>query len=170
MSFLFFFMLLTMRLGTMFSMVETLTNCIMDHFKQLVPYQPIVVTLTCAAGFILGLSMCASGGIYMFELIDNTCASWNILLFAVIEVVLVAWLYGVDKFLANIKEMGLHLPKPVEWYWKACWGVISPLILITLVIVTFAKNAPLSTELYEVCLETTNTTTCLLYTSPSPRD
>ena len=54
----------------------------------------------------------------MFDLIDSTCASWNVLVFAIIEVTLVAWGYGADNFLANIKEMGMNLPTPMKMYWK----------------------------------------------------
>ena len=39
MAFLFFFMLLTLGLDSMFTFVETLTTCIMDHFKQLAKWK-----------------------------------------------------------------------------------------------------------------------------------
>ena len=93
---------------------------------------------TCALGFVLGLSMCCSAGIYMFTLIDETCASWNILIFALLEVTTVAWLYGVDRFLGDIEEMGMRLPTVARWYWKTCWTGITPTILAILVVWKFA--------------------------------
>ena len=148
MAFLFFLMLLTLGLDSMFTMVETLITCIMDHFRKLVPYKPLVVIGTCTVCFVFGWSMCTSGGIYMFDLINATCASWNMLLFAFLEVVLVAWGYGVNNFLNNIEEMGMKLPRPIKWYWKACWCFITPVILLVLVVVTFAKHDLLKTGNY----------------------
>ena len=116
MAFLFFFMLITLGLDSMFTFVETLTTCIMDHFRQLAPYKPYVVIVTCSVGFVFGLSMCTSGGIFMFELIDGTCASWNVLVFAIIEVVLVSWIYGVDKIFEHIEEMEIEMPTFMKWY------------------------------------------------------
>lgn len=36
-------------------------------------------------------------------------------MFALLEVVLVSWLYGVDTFLDNMAEMGIRLSKPTRW-------------------------------------------------------
>ena len=153
MAFLFFFMLLTLGLDSMFTFVETLTTCIMDHFKQLAPYKAYVVITTCVVSFIFGLSMCTNGGIFMFDLIDSTCASWNVLVFAIIEVVLVAWGYGVDNFLANIKEMGMDLSAPMKMYWKITWTYVTPILLTFLVIVKFAQQKPLQSVDYKYCGE-----------------
>lgn len=142
MSFLFFLMLLTLGLDSMFAMVETLTTAILDHFRALRKFKEWVVTVCCAFGFICGLVFCSSGGIYMFTLIDAMSAYWNILLFAFIEVILVAWVYGADSFFGNIKEMGIRMPTVVYWYWRICWQFITPAILGTLVIYSFVKYRP----------------------------
>ena len=41
----------------------------------------------------------------MFTLFNNCAPSWNLIFFALIEVILVAWVYGMDNFLENINEM-----------------------------------------------------------------
>ena len=148
MGFLFFLMLLTLGLDSMFTLVETLTTCIMDHFRALAPYKHFVVIGTCIISFVFGLSMCTNGGIFMFDLIDGTCATWSVLLFANIELVLISWVYGVNKFLENIKEMGMNLPKPVKMYWRVCWCFITPVILSVLLIFKLIEYKPLQTEKY----------------------
>ena len=135
-SFLFFFMLLTLGLDSMFTFVETITTAIIDQFS-LAKKKHYVVIGTCFIGYACGLSMCTSAGFYMFELLDTTGASWNILVYALIELVIVAWLYGIDKFCENIKEMEMRIPKIMEFYWKACWCFITPILLATLLIVQF---------------------------------
>ena len=143
-SFLFFLMLVTLGLDSMFTLVETLTTALIDHFKELRPHKEWVVVITCLIGFLFGLSMCCSGGVLMFQLIDNTCSSWNLLLFAFLEVTLVSWFYGTDKFLENIKEMGMNIHPAVEIYWTACWVFITPIILITLIIWNFVDYPEVS--------------------------
>ena len=148
-SFLFFFMLLTLGLDSMFTNVETLVTSILDHFKSLRAKKEVVVISVCVLGFLFGLSMVAKGGIYMFTLIDSTCASWNVLLFAFLEVFLVSWMYGTDRFVEDIEEMGMMLWGPIKWYWVFCWKAITPLILIVLVVMQFKNGISVSYEKYK---------------------
>ena len=148
-SFLFFFMLILLGLDSMFTFVETLTTAIMDHFNHLHKYKHYVVIGICFIGFLSGLSMCTHAGIYMFELLDNTCASWNILLFAILELVVVSWIYGVRRFMKNIEEMDIHIPWPMKCYWMACWTIVTPLLLISLIVISFIRWEPLSSLDYK---------------------
>ena len=148
-SFLFFFMLMLLGLDSMFTFVETLTTCVMDHFNKLHQYKAYVVISTCFIGFLSGLSMCTNAGIYMFELLDTTCASWNIFLFAILEVVLISWIYGVRRFMNNIEEMNIKIPTIMKWYWMACWSVVTPFLLISLVVITLIKWTKLSSLDYK---------------------
>ena len=138
-SFLFFFMLILLGLDSMFTFVETLTTCVADQFTQLHKYKHYVVIGTCIVGFLSGLSMCTDAGIYMFELIDTTCASWNVFLFAIVEVTLISWIYGVKRFMSNIEEMNIEIPMIMKCYWIACWSVITPFLLISLVVISLIK-------------------------------
>ena len=148
MSFLFFSMLLTLGLDSMFTMLECVLTAIFDHFKQLVPYKPFVVITVCAICFLLGLSMCADGGLFMFQLFNDNSMTWNVLLFAIIQVLIVSWSYGADNFLRNIEEMKIKFPKAIRMYWKICWQFITPLVLIIITIVSFAQTKPQFSEVY----------------------
>ena len=117
-SFLFFFMLLTLGLDSMFAYVETIITVLLDHFKWLRAKKHWLAIGICSTGFLLGLSMVTSGGVYLLTLIDKNCASWNILLCAIIESLLVAWVYGTDKFMDNINEMGMKLSQPLQMYYR----------------------------------------------------
>ena len=146
-SFLFFCMLLTLGLDSMFTYTETLTTAIIDQFG-LQKKKPFVVMGTCFVMFLCGLSMCTSSGFYMFELLDATGASWNIMVFALLESIIVGWLYGANKIFENIKEMELKIPKFMEIYWKACWCFISPALLGLLLIVKFVQHQPYKSNDY----------------------
>ena len=125
-SIIFFMMLITLGIDFNFANVETIATSIIDHIKSLNQRRGLVVMVICALGFLLGLSMVAQGGLYMFMLIDRTTFSWNIMLFALVEVVLVAWIYGLDHFFDRLEEMNIRLWGPLKWYWIVCWKVVTP--------------------------------------------
>jgi len=141
-SFMFFLMLITLGLDSQFTMTETLTTAAMDQWPNLRKYKSWVVIGTCAAGFFLGLSMCANGGVYMFTLIDWFSASWSLLLLALMEVILLMYVYGYKNVLKNIEEMSIRLPAPSKYYWLVNWLAITPIILAFITIVTWVKFTP----------------------------
>ena len=93
----------------------------------------LVVVGTCTISFLLGLSMVTKGGKDMLELLDGATFSWNVLLIVLLEVLVVAWMYGADTFWADIEKMGIRKRPCVKWYWIVCWKAITPLILAVLV-------------------------------------
>ena len=57
---------------------------------------------------------------------------------------MVAWFYGVDKFLGNIAEMKMKLSPVVKMYWKVMWLVVSPVIMSTVIILKWVKTEPMT--------------------------
>ena len=86
--------------------------------------------------------MVSQGGIFLFTLLDQTCASWNLLMIAVIEVVLMAWIYGTKRMFSMIEDMGMDMPLIIKWYWFLCWKFITPIILTAMVIWVFVNKKP----------------------------
>ena len=125
----------------MIAMVETLNTVIIDQFS-LSKSKHYVTILVCLFMFVGGLSMCFNGGLYMFDLLDNVSASWNIMLCALIEVVMVSWLYGITNFLNDIKTMGIKIPKVLEFYWRFCWRLVTPISILFLIIMQFVQFEP----------------------------
>lgn len=107
-SFLFFMMLITLGLDSQFTGVETLITALMDEWPSLRKRKASVVLGMCVVFFLLGLPLCANGGVLMFTLIDWFCSSWSLLLIAIIEVVFVTYAYGHAKLFENISEMGIR--------------------------------------------------------------
>ena len=143
-SVLFFLMLITLGLDSMFIVVEVIITSIMDHFKQkLGGYKYLVVIGTCLAGFLLGLSMCTTSGFYVFQLMDRTCASWNLIILALIEVILIAWIYGPNNFLSNVRDMDIKISKPMKIYWKVCWCFIAPITLFAMLVIKIIQYNPI---------------------------
>ena len=73
---MFFFMIILLGLDSQFTMTEVVITAILDEWPRLRRNKSLVVIISCTVGFFLGLSMCAKGGIYMFQLMDWFSASW----------------------------------------------------------------------------------------------
>ena len=82
----------------------------------------------------------------MLDLIAGAAFSWNVLLIALLEVLVVAWMFGADTFWDNIEEMGIRRRPFVKWYYIVCWKFITPLILAILVVVSFVNDVNVTAE------------------------
>ena len=154
-SFLFFSMLITLGLDSQFTMTETVTTAVMDQYPHLRVHKGKVVIGASVVGFLLGLTMCTNGGLFMFELINWYSASFGLLICAITEVVVVIWVYGGDggiapakRFFDNIGEMGIKVPTVMKYYWMSMWAVVTPLVLFFVLIMTFVQYSPAYSSSY----------------------
>ncbi|KAJ8980755.1 hypothetical protein NQ317_013760 [Molorchus minor] len=129
-SLLFFFMLFILGLGCQFAGVEAISCLIMDKWPQVRKRQVYLTIGICTTCFIFAIPMCFSGGIYIFTLMEWNTASWAILLIGFSEAVVVSWVYGCNKFLDNMADMGMNLSKWARYYWWTSWVIITPLSLL----------------------------------------
>lgn len=75
---LFFFMLMTLGLGTQFTLIETVVTTIVDTWPEKFRHRkPLVLTLTCGGMFLAGLLICTKAGMYILQLMDNHCARYS---------------------------------------------------------------------------------------------
>jgi len=142
-SFLFFFMLINLALSSICSGVQTFVAFILDEKPEWTQHRLKIVLGSCFFYFLLGLPMCCRGGIHLFKVFDSRCSS-SLLLLSLIEVIMVAWIYGVDRFLDNIAEMKMKLPTVVRMYWKVMWLVVSPIIMTAVIILKWVKTEPMT--------------------------
>ncbi|XP_031438247.1 sodium- and chloride-dependent betaine transporter-like [Clupea harengus] len=128
---LFFLMVLLLGLNVQFVCVESLATAISDLFpvelrSKKKGRQEILVLVIATVCFLLGLPFITQGGIYLLHTVDLYAFSKCSLLFiACLESVVIAWIYGADRFYDNIEDMIGCPPFPVLKY---CWLFISPLI------------------------------------------
>ena len=88
--------------------------------------------------------MCANGGILLFTLFDQRCTS-SLLFVLWIEIIVVAWFYGINRFIDNIQEMGMKigLNRPYGFLRVVFFillGVLTPLVLIALCIIAWMER------------------------------
>lgn len=148
-SFLFFTMLLTLGLDSQFTMVETLITALYDEKPSLRRYSWLVVGGVCLALLLLGLPMCMQGGLYIFVLFDEYSGSWSLLILAVLEVVVVGWVYGTERFTMDIYHMGIQTSRLISHYWVFTWKVSTPLILSCVLVAILVDYSPIKEGEYE---------------------
>uniref|UniRef100_A0A6A7FYT7 Transporter n=3 Tax=Hirondellea gigas TaxID=1518452 RepID=A0A6A7FYT7_9CRUS len=141
-SFLFFAMLLTLGLGTQFTILTTIITTITDDFPSLrgKNYKWALCGV-CVVMFIVGLSMTTKAGMYVLQMMDSYSSTFSALMVGVIEVLVVTWIYGVDNFLEDIKLMLGHYPYP-RVFWKVIWKYGMPLMVMSILVCTFLFYEP----------------------------
>ncbi|XP_076316035.1 sodium- and chloride-dependent glycine transporter 1-like isoform X1 [Tachypleus tridentatus] len=141
-SFLFFFMLMTLGMGTQFTLIETVVTTIVDTCPhRLRRNKHYILALCCIIMFLLGLVICTEGGMYVLQLLDNYCASFSALFIGVIEVLVVGWLYGIERFLDDVKVMIGRYPFHYQ-YWRIMWKFLTPLSIVAVLIFSWADIHP----------------------------
>ncbi|XP_072030982.1 sodium- and chloride-dependent glycine transporter 1-like [Amphiura filiformis] len=127
---LFFFMLLTLGLDSMFVTLETVVTAIVDELKPWYPNiydkKTHITGISCVIFFILGWPMTTNGGFYMLTLMDEYSAGFSLILVAMAEALIISYVYGVDRYM---QDMMVMLKFKMNIYWKICWMAISPGII-----------------------------------------
>uniref|UniRef100_A0A673IX14 Transporter n=1 Tax=Sinocyclocheilus rhinocerous TaxID=307959 RepID=A0A673IX14_9TELE len=128
-SVLFFFMVLLLGLDSQFVCVESLATALTDLFPGVLRKRRELLVLQIAViCFLLGLPFITKGGFHLFTVMDTYGPSGtNLLFIACFETIVVAWVYGANRFYDNIEDMIGYAPFPVLKY---CWLFITPLICV----------------------------------------
>uniref|UniRef100_UPI0037E8BD93 sodium- and chloride-dependent betaine transporter-like n=1 Tax=Semicossyphus pulcher TaxID=241346 RepID=UPI0037E8BD93 len=142
---LFFFMLLLLGLDSQFVCVESLATALTDMFPRYLRRRggrEILVLVIAVVCFLLGLPLITEGGIVLFQVIDTYGPSGtSLLLIACFETIVIAWVYGADRFNDNIKDMIGYAPLPVLKY---CWLFVTPIICGLTLLYDLSQSSSLS--------------------------
>uniref|UniRef100_A0A0F8BTP0 Transporter n=1 Tax=Larimichthys crocea TaxID=215358 RepID=A0A0F8BTP0_LARCR len=89
---------------------------------------------------LLFLGLDTQKGIVLFQVVDTYGPSGiSLLIIALVETIVIGWVYGADRFMHNIEDMIGFPPVPVLKY---CWLFITPLICgLTLIYTLLQSNA-----------------------------
>ncbi|KAK3926811.1 Sodium- and chloride-dependent glycine transporter 2 [Frankliniella fusca] len=139
---LFFFMLFILGLGSQFAGVQAITTAVIDKWPQLSSKQWLVTLCACLGCFLMEIPMCYSGGVYLFTLLDWNTASWAILLIGFAEIIVVSWVYGCERFLENLSQMGIKFYAPIRAYWRFVWVFASPIISLAVFVFVMSQYVP----------------------------
>jgi len=130
-SFIFFLMLFLLGLDSEFALFETVMVAIYDTFPSLRRHKVGVTSAMCFICFMLGLPCITQSGQYVLDLMDTYGASISVMVIAVAEMIAVMWGYGANSFCKDLQSMLGFYP---GLYFKVCWVIISPLLLIVILV------------------------------------
>nr|XP_043908486.1 sodium-dependent neutral amino acid transporter B(0)AT1-like [Solea senegalensis] len=129
---LFFVMLFSLGLSSMFGNLEGVLTPIND--LNLVPKwipKEVVTAIICLISFLIALIFTPSSGNYWVEVFNTYVGSVPLLIIAFMEIIGVIYIRGMKTFAEDIEFMNGKKP---NIFWKACWMVISPVMLLVVLI------------------------------------
>ncbi|CAF2737142.1 unnamed protein product [Rotaria sp. Silwood2] len=137
-SILFFFMLILLGLDSVFASVETIVVVITDQIHSLRRYNIFVTLIVCISMFGLGLLLCTDAGIYWITFLDQFTGSYPAFVIGLLECICIAYVYGGNRFRADLKAMLGSKDCGVRLYrmFQICWLFITPMLIIALIIFT----------------------------------
>ncbi|XP_034944573.1 sodium-dependent nutrient amino acid transporter 1-like [Chelonus insularis] len=138
-SVLFFLMLYVLGIGSGIALAGGIISILCDQFPQ-VKYWKVVLG-TCLFGLFVGCAYCTPGGQFVLNLVDYYAGSFIVFVFATLEISGIFWIYGLENLLDDVEFM---LKRRPTIYWRLCWGVITPLLLATILVYTIITLQPLT--------------------------
>jgi len=139
-SVMFFAMLITLGLGTQISTVTTVQTTLMDQFSGTFRNKSLLLLICISiAGFLIGLSFCTQGGMYVVTLFDNYAATYSLLLIGLVECSALAWVYGVERLFQDIELMLGSRPGKI---WDISWRYIAPIALFAVLVFSWVDFIP----------------------------
>ncbi|KAK9513120.1 hypothetical protein VZT92_027991 [Zoarces viviparus] len=129
---LFFVMLFTLGLSSMFGAIEGILRPIKD-LKLMPKWMPneLRTAVICSIAFLTALIFTMGSGNYWVEVFSSYAGSVPLLIIAFFEIIGVMYGRGMKTFSEDIYFMTGKRP---NIFWKACWMVISPVMLLVVLV------------------------------------
>jgi solute carrier family 6 amino acid transporter-like protein 5/7/9/14 len=143
-SMLFFIMLFVLGIGSNIGMTNCIMTVIKDKFPKIECWKIIVGIAI--VGITIGSVYTTPGGQFLINFLDFYGASFVALILAIIELVTVSWIYGVDRLCDDIEFM---LKRKTGLYWRLCWKYITPTMMISIFLYFVWTWKPLTYQGYE---------------------
>ncbi|KAK9399747.1 sodium-dependent neutral amino acid transporter B0AT2 [Crotalus adamanteus] len=132
-SVMFFLMLVNLGLGSMFGTIEGITTPIVDTFKV---RKEILTVICCLLAFCIGLIFVQRSGNYFVTMFDDYSATLPLLIVVILENIAMSYVYGIDKFMEDLKDMLGFSPNQFYYY---TWKYISPIVLLSLLVASIIQ-------------------------------
>ncbi|KAK6983711.1 sodium- and chloride-dependent glycine transporter 1 [Biomphalaria glabrata] len=129
---LFFLMLFTVALDSQFVFVEVVLTSFEDIWPDFVQKWDVTVKIIYSSvQFLIGLPFASRGGMYLFQLVDWYVAAFAAIAVGLLECIIVAWIYGAERFMDDIELMTSRRP---PYIFNILWRYITPFLLFVLLV------------------------------------
>ncbi|CAD7077283.1 unnamed protein product [Hermetia illucens] len=137
-SVLFFFMLFVLGTGSLVALQTTVVTVICDQFEFKFWK---VATVSIVLGFCAGLVYVTPGGQWILNLVDYYGGTFVPFALAIVEIGGIMWIYGLDQFCKDVEFMTKRHVTP---YWRICWAVLTPGLLIVIFVYSMVNYSPVT--------------------------
>uniref|UniRef100_A0AAX7TXI4 Transporter n=1 Tax=Astatotilapia calliptera TaxID=8154 RepID=A0AAX7TXI4_ASTCA len=141
----FFLMIIMLGLDTQFVSLEALMTSVTDLYPHLIRRghrRELLLLFVCIVCFLVGLVMVTPGGLYVFQIYDHfSCSGASLLLLSIFQSLAIGWVYGAERFSANIRDMTGYSPLP---FFNLCWKYLTPIVCTATFIFSLVRWSPLS--------------------------
>ncbi|XP_045772165.1 uncharacterized protein LOC123872079 [Maniola jurtina] len=126
---LFFLMMAVLGVGSAVALLSSVNTLLLDAFPRV--RTVYMSALSCTVGFGIGLVYVTPAGQYVLEIVDYYGGTFLILFCGIAEILAVFWIYGLENICTDIEFM---LGISTSIYWRFCWGIITPAMMIVVFI------------------------------------
>uniref|UniRef100_A0A8C5LAI4 Transporter n=1 Tax=Jaculus jaculus TaxID=51337 RepID=A0A8C5LAI4_JACJA len=146
-SVLYFFMLLTLGIGSMLGNTAAILTPLTDskvisrHLSR-----EAISGLVCLISCGISMVFTMEAGNYWFDIFNDYAATLSLLLIVLVEIIAVCYVYGLRRFGSDLQAMTGHT---LNWYWKAMWAGVSPLLIVSLFIFYLSDYILMGTLQYQ---------------------
>uniref|UniRef100_A0AAV2M7J8 Transporter n=1 Tax=Knipowitschia caucasica TaxID=637954 RepID=A0AAV2M7J8_KNICA len=140
----FFTMIILLGIDGQFVGLESIMTSLTDVFPSQIRKgyrRELLLFLICALSFLIGLPLVSEGGAYLLQIFDHyVCSGPVLLLMAILQSVVIGWIYGAQRFSNNIADMIGYKPLVLVQY---CWLYVTPAVCSGTFIFLLMKHSPL---------------------------
>lgn len=82
-------------------------------------------------------------------MVEKYVANWSVLIITILKCVLVAWMYGYERFLTDIQSMIGYRSRAWVRFWSGMWSYVTPVTLICIILLNWLGHKPVLYGNYE---------------------
>ncbi|XP_063439424.1 sodium-dependent neutral amino acid transporter B(0)AT3-like isoform X3 [Mytilus trossulus] len=128
-SVLFFLMLFTLGLDSMFGTLEGALTSINDMMLFPTARKEVVCGIVCGTMFVISLCFATTTGSYVFAMFDSFSANIPLLIIAFIECVAMSYVYGLKRLSLDVEMMVGTRP---SYFFMFCWRFVGPVAMVVI--------------------------------------
>ncbi|XP_020497986.1 solute carrier family 6 member 11a isoform X1 [Labrus bergylta] len=140
----FFSMIILLGIDGQFVGLESIMTSLADVFPSQIRQgyrRELLLMLVCVCCYTLGLVLVSEAGAYILQIFDHyVCSGPTLLLMAVLQSLVIGWIYGAERFSDNIEDMIGYKPLPL---FKYCWMYGTPAICSGTLVFLLLRYTPL---------------------------
>lgn len=122
-------MMTVLSVGSLVGLHSSIVTNLMDIFPNVKYWKMAGITSTC--GFLAGLVYVTPGGQWVLNLVDHFGATFLVFALAIMQLLGVFWIYGLENFCWDLEFMSNRKVTP---YWRISWFIVTPIIMLVIFI------------------------------------